>query len=222
MNAAPPDVPRCLRIRLVDDHALVLAGYARLLALEPDLRVVGQHATAEAAYEALQQEAEPTDVLMLDLSMPGQGGLELLRRVRQRWPRLRRLVCTMHDSPAMVQQAWQAGADGLITKASDPARLPEALRAVAAGVRWCSPDLPCSDGGGGGAPVPAAHEKLSAREFSVLLRLAQGATLDQLAEDLHLAPKTVANLQTQIRAKLGLSNAVELVRYVQAHDLDGR
>lgn len=223
-RVAPPDAcawpgstAQRLHVRLVDDHALVLAGYARLLALEPDCHVVGQHATADDAYNALLAESGSTDVLMLDLSMPGKSGLELLRRTHQRWPALRQLVCTMHDSPVMVQQALLAGADGVITKASDPALLPEALRAVARGCRWLSPDIrqPMAALGSAGAP----HEGLSAREFGVLLRLAQGATVELLAEELHLAPKTVANLQSQIKAKLGLTTAVELVRYVQLNCL---
>jgi two-component system, NarL family, response regulator FusR len=207
-----------LRVRLVDDHALVLAGYARLLAQEPDIAVVGQHPSAEAAYDALLTATDATDVLMLDLSMPGRGGFELLRQVRHRWPTLAQLVCTMHDSRAVVQQALQAGANGVITKASDPVRLPEALHAVARGHRWLSPDI--SQHAVAARSGGPHHETLSPREFDVLRRLAQGDGIEQIADALSLAPKTVANLQTQIKSKLGLTTAVDLVRYAQAWGLD--
>lgn len=206
--------PSRTRILLVDDHALVMAGYARLLELEADLEVVGQYATAEAAYAALQRAPDRVDLVMLDLSMPGRSGLELLRRIRANWPRLWLLVCTMHDSPAMVRQALQAGAHGLITKCSDPALLPEAIRVIVAGRRFLSPDVRNAHSHASAAPP---HEALSPREFDVFIRLAHGHGLEQIAQTLNIAPKTVANLQTLIRAKLDLANAAELLRYARQH-----
>ena len=94
-----------LRVALVDDHALVRAGQARLLALEPDLRVVAEYADADAAFDALRAAPHAVDVLVLDLSLPGRSGLDLLRRVTMHWPRLAVLVCSMHDSPPMLAQA---------------------------------------------------------------------------------------------------------------------
>jgi DNA-binding NarL/FixJ family response regulator len=205
-----------LRVILVDDHAVVRTGYRRLLEDEPDLQVVGEYGDAESAYTALgRQPGGSADVLVLDLSMPGRSGLDMLRRARLRWPVLRVLVFSMHDSPAMVAQALQAGAAGFITKSSAPALLVAALRRVAAGeAPVLSPDVADAVDQPGAAPP---HRALSAREFDVLRGLVDGLTLDQIAERLRLSPKTVSNYQTQIRQRLGLATAVELLRYAQEH-----
>ena len=207
-----------VRVMLVDDHAVVRAGYRRLLADEPDLRVVAEHADADAAYAALLAlPPGEVELLVLDLSMPGRSGLDLLRRVRQRWPALPVLVFSMHDSPALVAQALQAGAAGFVTKSSEPAALVAALRRVARGETGVlSPDIASA------AASPAAtapQQVLSAREFEVLRGLVEGLTVDQIAARLHLSGKTVSNYQTQIRQRLGVSTAVDLLRYAQEHRL---
>lgn len=207
-----------LHVMLVDDHAVVRAGYRRLLELEPGCVVSAECADGDSAYALLQQrDGPPVDVIVLDLSMPGRSGLDLLRRIALRWPALRRLVFSMHDSPAMVAQALAAGADGFVTKSSPPEVLVDALRRVAAGgQRVLSPDI-------ADAPArPAAqapHLALSLREFQVLQGLVAGDALDLIAERLHLSAKTVSNHQTTIRQKLGVGNAVELLRYAQQHRL---
>ena len=207
-----------VRVVLVDDHAVVRAGYRRLLADEGDLTVVAEFADADAAYAALLAAAPGAfEVLVLDLSMPGRSGLDLLRRAGLRWPALPMLVFSMHDSPAMVAQAIAAGAAGYITKSSEPELLVRALRRVARGERGVlSPDIAAS------VKTPAAgppHQVLSGREFEVLRGLVQGQTVEQIAQALHLSPKTVSNYQTQIRQRLGVSTALELLRYAQAHRL---
>ena len=198
---------------LVDDHAVVRAGYRRLLDDEAGLRVVAECGDAESAYAALGPAAAASaDVLVLDLSMPGRSGLDMLRRARLRWPQLRVLVFTMHDSPAMVAQALAAGAAGFITKSSEPALLVAALRRVAAGeAAVLSPDI------AGAAQAP--QQQLSAREFEVLRGLAEGLGVEQIAARLHLSPKTVSNYQTQVRQRLGLQTAVELLQYARQHGL---
>ena len=198
---------------LVDDHAVVRAGYRRLLDDEAGLRVVAECGDAESAYAALGTAATPSvDLLVLDLSMPGRSGLDMLRRARLRWPQLRVLVFTMHDSPAMVAQALAAGAAGFITKSSEPALLVAALRRVAAGeAAVLSPDI------AGAAQAP--QQQLSAREFEVLRGLAEGLGVEQIAARLHLSPKTVSNYQTQVRQRLGLQTAVELLQYARQHGL---
>ena len=130
-------------VMLVDDHAVVRAGYRRLLELESDCVVSAECGDGDAAYALLQQrQPPPVDVIVLDLSMPGRSGFDLLRRIALRWPVLRRLVFSMHDSPAMVAQALAAGADGFVTKSSPPEVLVAALRRVAAGEqRVLSPDI---------------------------------------------------------------------------------
>lgn len=203
-----------IRVILVDDHALVMAGYARLLALEDDIVVAGEYTSADAAYRALQHDPGRADVMVLDLSMPGRSGLDLMQRLPVRCPNLRVVACTMHDSAAMVAQAMRAGAWAFITKSSDPALLADAIRRVATGERVLSPDVDnAADRPGAGPP----HEALSAREFDVLLRLARGDSIDQIAQAMRIAPKTAANLQALIRAKLGLSSALDLLRYARQH-----
>lgn len=205
-----------LRVMLVDDHTMVRAGTARLLALEPDLQVVAGHADADSAYAALQAAPCPADVVVLDLSMPGRSGFDLLRRLRTRCPQLALLVCSMHDSPPMLAQALAAGAHGFVTKSSDPVLLADAIRRVAAGATVLSPDLQAA---AGQASARAPHDALSPREFEVLLMLARGDTVDRIAQTLHLSAKRVANVQTLIRSKLGLGSAIELLRYAREHRL---
>lgn len=209
-----------LRLMLVDDHAVVRAGYRRLLEDEADIVVVAEHGNADAAYGALAAQAadhSTVDVLVLDLSMPGRSGLDVLRRARLRWPALRLLVFSMHDSPAMVAQALQAGADGFVTKSSEPAVLVDAVRRVAAGQTGVlSPDVALAPQAQSAA---APHQVLTAREFEVLRALVEGLTLDQIAARLHLSSKTVSNLQTQIRQRLGVATAVDLLHYAREHRL---
>ena len=219
--SGPPDALGAtgpLRVMLVDDHAVVRAGYRRLLDDEAGLRVVAECGDAESAYAALGLAAAATaDVLVLDLSMPGRSGLDMLRRARLRWPRLRVLVFSMHDSPAMVAQALAAGAAGFITKSSEPALLVAALRRVAAGEdAVLSPDIA---GAARAASAAAPQLVLSAREFEVLRGLAEGLGIEQIAARLHLSPKTVSNYQTQVRQRLGLQTAVDLLHYARQHRL---
>lgn len=214
--------PGALRVMLVDDHAVVRAGYGRLLELEGDIAVVAEHGDADAALDALLRQPDAVDVLVLDLSMRGRSGLDLLRRVVPRLPRLRVLVCSMHDNPTMVAQALRAGAAGFVTKSSDPALLVDAVRRVAALVDVLNEAPVLSPDVAGAASDPAAnppHLALSAREFDIFQCLVMGWGTERIAAQLHLSPKTVANYQTLIRAKLGVGNAVELLRYAQQHRL---
>lgn len=208
---------RPIAVLLVDDHAVVRAGYRRLLEGEPGCAVVGECADGDAAYDWLQRGRTPVDVVVLDLSMPGRSGLDLLRRIALRWPAVATLVFSMHDSPAMVAQALQAGAAGFVTKSSEPDALVAALRRVAAGERRVlSPDIAGADGTAAARPP---HEALSPREFQVLQGLLAGDAVDAIAVRLHLSAKTVSNHQTAIRQKLGVATAVELLRYAQQHRL---
>jgi DNA-binding NarL/FixJ family response regulator len=207
---------RALRVALVDDHAVVRAGYRRLLELEPDMAVVAEYGDAESAYRALAAEAgEVVDLLVLDLSMPGRSGLELLRRLAQRRPALRVLVFTMHDGAAMIEQCLRAGAAGFVTKSSAPEVLVEAVRCAARGEIALSPDVAAI----AAAPPFAPHRNLSSREFDILQQLLAGHGVEEIAHTLRLSAKTVSNYQTQIRQKLGVGSAVELLRYAREHGL---
>ena len=203
-----------IRVMLVDDHAVVREGYRRLLECQGDLQVVAEAGDGQQALLAWREQ-QP-EVTVVDLALPGLGGLELISRLRQRDPRARLLAFSMHRDPVWATQALRAGALGYVTKSSPPEALVAAVREVARGHGVLSDDIAAH------AEAPAApppHLTLSAREFDVLRGLLQGASLDQIAEALHISPKTVSNLQTALRQKLGVANAVELLRYAQAHGL---
>jgi len=201
-----------LRVMLVDDHAVVREGYRRLLEVEPGMEVDAEHGDADAAIDALEQGALP-DVMVLDLSMPGRSGLEVLRHVTQHAPGVAVLVFTMHASPALVKQALRAGARGFVTKSSEPQWLVQAVRRVAGGeCPVLSPDV--AHAAGDGAPP-----RLSPRELEVLHLLVQGCAVDEIGQRMNLSHKTVANYQTLIRQKLGASTGIELLRAAQRLEL---
>jgi DNA-binding NarL/FixJ family response regulator len=207
-----------LRVALADDHAVVRAGYRRLLELEPDMAVVAEFSDADTAYGALTGSGgEAVDLLVLDLSMPGRSGLELLRRLTQRRPGLPVLVFTMHDGAAMLEQCLRAGAAGFVTKSSAPEVLVDAVRRAARGETALSPDVAALDAAQAADGPP--HRRLSSREFDILQQLCIGRSVEEIAQALRLSAKTVANYQTQIRQKLGVGSAVELLRYAREHGL---
>ena len=198
---------------LADDHAVVRTGYRRLLELEDDMEVVADFGDSDSACAWFARHA--ADVLVLDLSMPGRGGLETLARVKARQPALRVLVFSMHDSPAMVDQALKAGADGYLTKSSEPDALIDAVRRVARGERPLSADVAAALA----EATADVHLSLSPREFEIFRLLAAGRTVEQIAARLFLSVKTVANYQTSIRHKTGLASVLEMYRHADAHRL---
>lgn len=211
-----PDPQPRIRLALVDDHVIVRAGYARLFALEADLAVVAEFGEADAALAALSGPLRGrVDVVVLDLSMPGRSGLELLRSLSRAGLPVLTLVVSMHDSPAMVTQCLQGGARGFVSKSCDPQTLIDALRRVARGETVLPPGLPGRADGGRAAP----HHQLTGREDEVLRRLLTGLPLEAIAAELGVSEKTVSNYQTLIRQKLGVATAVELLHYARRHGL---
>ncbi|NDY89852.1 response regulator [Ideonella livida] len=202
-----------IRVMLVDDHAVVREGYRRLLECQGDLQVVAE---AGDGQQALQdwRHTQP-DVTVVDLALPGLGGLELITRLRQREPRCRLLAFSMHRDPVWATQALRAGALGYVTKSSPPETLVQAVRTVHDGRRVISPDIATEvatallDAQGAETGAPAG---LSPREFEVLRALVAGREVADIAEALHLSPKTVHNLHYQIKAKLGTRSDFELAR----------
>ncbi|MBN8281913.1 response regulator transcription factor [Zoogloea sp.] len=207
-------LPVRLRVVLADDHAVVRTGYRRLLELEEDMEVVADFSDSDSTCQWFS--GNEADVLVLDLSMPGRGGLETLARVKARQSGLKVLIFSMHDNPAMVAQALRAGADGYLTKSSEPDALIDAVRRVARGERALSADLINALAGEGGR---AAHLTLSPREFEIFRLLAAGRSVDEIASRLFLSTKTVANYQTGIRQKTGLATTLDMYRHAEAHKL---
>jgi two-component system, NarL family, invasion response regulator UvrY len=197
-------------IMLVDDHAVVREGYRTVLQKQPGLRVVAEASDGADAYR-LYKDVKP-DLVIMDLSMSGIGGIEAIRRIRQ-WDRgARILVFTMHQNAGFAVQAIRAGARGYVTKTSPPDELVRAVMDVLAGRIAVSPDidheLALSKLGG----ETMAADVLSAREFEVLQLLLAERTTDEIAEALHISPKTVANLHSVIKDKLAVGSDIELVR----------
>ncbi|MFO1273402.1 MAG: response regulator transcription factor [Rubrivivax sp.] len=198
-----------IRVLVVDDHPVVRAGYGRLLEQDGDIRVVAEAADArEGAAQWLRHEP---DVTVADLSMPGGGGLELLRRVLARSSSARVLIFSMHDTQAVVQRAFETGACGYLTKASAPEGLVDAVRVLAAGRCYLAPELPAGwMVRGRGADDGHALAQLSGREFDVFRLLALGRSAGECAAELALSAKTVANHQSAIKAKLGVSTSAAM------------
>lgn len=204
-----------IRVMLVDDHAVVREGYRRLLELQADMQVVAEAADGEQALQTWRQwqDRAPVDVMVVDLALPGLGGLELIGRLRQRQASCRLLAFSMHRDPAWATQALRAGALGFVTKSSPPEQLVQAVRAVHAGRRVISPDIASEVTAAlVDAPDDPAPSGLSPREFEVLRALAAGRSPADIASTLHLSVKTVHNLHYQVKSKLGVSSDFELAR----------
>ncbi len=202
-------------LMLVDDHAVVRAGYKRYIELDPQLQVVAEASTGEEAYFRL--ETTPVDVVIMDLSMPGQGGFESLRRILNRFPQQRVLVFSMHENASIARQALQLGAAGYLTKSMAPDLIVSAIHQVMKGGTPIEPNIAASleELDAQGAP----HQQLQPREFEVFIRLARGESVDAISASLHLSPKTAANYQASIRKKLNLNTGVELHQYAKDHGL---
>jgi DNA-binding NarL/FixJ family response regulator len=197
---------------LVDDHAVVRAGYRLLLSQAEDLEVVGE---AERGEEACQRYAElEPDVVVMDLNLPGIGGLAAIRRICSRDPKARILAFSIHDEPVYINRTLAAGAIGYISKSCPPDMLVNAVRCVARGERFIEPALaPLLVGGGSaGREAESPFGLLSAREFDVFCLLARGHTTREVAEELRLGYKTASNYSTAIKAKLGVNTSADMAR----------
>jgi len=198
-----------IKVILVDDHAVVRAGFRMLLASSDSIAVIAEAERGEAVCQ-LYQEQQP-DVVVMDLSMPGIGGLETIRRILNRHDNAKILVFSVHDERVYVHHAMTAGAKGYITKNTAPAILVEAIQTIAAG------DVYIERGLLKGRPehlhqtdYQAIIASLSPREFDVFRLLAKGLTVHKIADELCLGYKTVANYSTQIKSKLKVSTLAEL------------
>jgi DNA-binding NarL/FixJ family response regulator len=199
-----------VRIMLVDDHAVVRSGIRRLLEQNPSFMVVAEAESGESAYQQFGEQLP--DVAVMDLTMPGMGGMESLRRIIARYPTARILVLSMHEQAAFASQALKAGAKGYLSKSSLAQELVNALQTIGQGQTYISPDMAkkiaLQSLQGDGDPM----QLLSAREFEIFRLLAEGQEVDSIAHDLKISSKTVANYQTAIKQKLGINTPVELVR----------
>lgn len=198
-----------IRVLLVDDHPVVRSGYRRLLEQTGDIQVIAEAGNAELAYGMFG--AQRPDVCVSDLSLPGMGGLELLRKIVACQAGARVLIFSMYDSAQLVRRAFEGGACGFVSKHAAPDNLVAAVRAAQAGQRYLSEDLSPALLGHGINDEAARLASLSGREFEIFRLLAEGRSSSECAGILNLSVKTVANNQTQIKEKLGVTTSAALV-----------
>ena len=198
-------------IILVDDHAVVRAGVRRLLEQEPLFEVIGEAESGEKAYQIFG-ELKP-DVMVMDLSMPGMGGLESIRRILMRYEKAKILVLSMHEDLSFANQALKLGAKGYLTKNTLADDLVKSIETVTQGDVFLSDEIAkkmaMQSISGNQDPV---HD-LSAREFEIFRLLAEGFDIDAIASTLNISSKTVSNYQTMIKQKLNINTPIELIRY---------
>jgi DNA-binding NarL/FixJ family response regulator len=199
-----------ISIMLVDDHVVVRSGLRRLLEQNEDMEVIAEAESGEQAYQ-LFGEYLP-DVLVMDMSMPGMGGLEAVRRILARYPAARIVIFSMHENATFATQALTAGARGYVAKSGAADDLVLGIREANAGRSYLSPaiaqKIALQSLSGDEDPI----KRLSAREFAVFQLLAEGNAIEMIADTLNISQKTVANYQTLLKQKLGINSPVELVR----------
>lgn len=197
-----------ISVLLVDDHTVVRTGFRLLLETTPDVRVVAEADSGEAACRRFD-EVSP-DIVVLDLFMPGIGGLETLRRLRARNHAAKMLALSAHDDVMHARRALRQGALGFLSKRTAPETLLEAVRTVAAGQRYIDPklaqEIALADVAGTVSPL----ELLSEREFEVFMRLANGSAVQRIASELNLSASTVGTHLYNIKQKLQVTNQAEL------------
>ncbi len=207
-----------IRILIADDHAIVRQGVRQVLAFAPDLEVVAEARDGWEVVEYLRRGG--IDLLITDMSMPGPHGVDLVKRVKDEHPRLPVMVLTMHGEAQITARVLKAGAAGYLTKDSEPEVLIAAARKVAAGGRHIDPALAeklVFETSLAGEQRP--HELLSNREYEVLVRIARGESLNDIAESLHISAKTISTHKARLMQKLNLHSTAELVRYALQNGL---
>jgi DNA-binding NarL/FixJ family response regulator len=207
-----------IRVLLADDHAMVRAGLKEILADTGDITVAAEATNGQEVMACVR--GQEYDVAVLDMSMPGRSGIELIKQVKDAKPKLRILVLTMHSEEQYAVRALKAGASGFLTKEAAAEQLVAAIRRIAAGGAYVSPETAerlVLDTGP--QAVAAPHTLLSDREFQVLQMIAGGRTVGEIAKTLSLSVKTVSTHKTRILNKMGLANQAELIRYALEHKL---
>ncbi len=205
-------------VLLVDDHAVVREGYRRLLERHGDIVVIGEAADGAEAYAQFCRLAP--QIVVMDITLPGNSGIETMRRMLEHEPGTRILIFSMHEDVIFAQHALQAGAFGYVTKASAPAVLVEAVHTVASGTRYLSRDVAQTLALRAAPADETARQGLSPRELDVLRLLVQGQSIKDIAQAMGINPKTVSNHQSVIRQKLGADTPIQLLRMAKKLGLE--
>ena len=204
------------KVMLVDDHDLVRTGIKRLLEDHPNIEIVGEAVNGE---QAIQQVSEyDPDVVLMDINMPGIGGLEATRKLLQRKPELKVIVLTMHDDDLFPQRFLKAGALGYVTKGAKVEEILQAIHTVTRNKRYLSPAIAQQIAlSQVDEEETSPFDSLSEREMQVLLMMMDGQTISAISERLCLSPKTISTYRTRLYAKLGVQNDIELTRLALLH-----
>ncbi len=207
-----------IHVVLCDDHAMIRRGIRDMLSEHVDMKVTGESGSYAELKEILRDQ--PCDVLVLDINLPGRGGLEILTSIQDSHPHIRALIVSMFSEDQYAIRSLKAGAYGYLNKAGNPDELVSAVRAVARGRRYVTPSVSemlveqLSNPG-----TEALHSRLSERELQTLLKIASGKRLADIAEELMLSPKTVSVYRARLLEKLGLNNNAELAVYAIRNEL---
>lgn len=207
-----------IRVLLADDHAMVRTGLKEILADTGDIAVTAEASSGSDVLVRIR--AEEYDVLVLDMSMPGRSGIELIKQVKGEKPRLRILVLSMHSEEQYAVRALKAGASGYLTKDSAADELVAAIRRIAAGGAFVSPETAERLAHDFDKPADAPpHTTLSDREFQVFQLIVSGNSVTEIAGKLALSVKTVSTHKSHLMEKMNIANQAELVRYAVRHKL---
>jgi DNA-binding NarL/FixJ family response regulator len=204
------------RVLLVDDHEIVRKGLRAIL----DDRFAGiEVAEASSGDQALVALAQPFDAVILDLSMPGRSGIDLLAEIKHRYPKLPVLIMSLHSEEQFAVRALRAGASGYLTKSAAPEQLISAFERIVRGGRYISETVAERLAAAAGGEVGALHDRLSQREFEVMRGIASGESVGEIAERMHLSAKTVSTYRARLLDKMGMATNSELTRYALQNGL---
>jgi two-component system, NarL family, invasion response regulator UvrY len=201
-----------IKILIADDHAIVREGLKQILSESPDLVVVAEASTGQEVLEKIAKN--DLDLVVLDIAMPGRGGLDILKEIKSQRPRLSVLMLSMYPEEQYAVRVLKSGASGYLTKESAPAELVKAIRQISQGKKYISPslaeklaiDLEIS-------PDRPPHETLSDREYQVMCMIASGKTLREIADGLSLSIKTISTYRSRILEKMNMKTNAELTHY---------
>lgn len=207
-----------IRVLIADDHLIVRKGLRHIIDQQPDIRVVAEAGNYGEVAQAMREQV--CDVLLLDISMPGKDGIEVLRTVKKRDPDVKVLILSAHAPAQFAVRSLKAGAVGYLTKDSAPEKLVDAIRTVALGRKYITPEIAESlaehvQDDSQGMP----HEHLSDREFQTVRLIASGRTLTEIANELCISPKTVSVYRARVLEKMGLHSNAEITHYAIKHGL---
>jgi len=213
-----PEQLKSIQVFICDDHPVVRQGLRDFISQTPDMNLCGEAASGKECLEALSTES--VDVLVLDLCLPDMDGLQVLREVQVRHPDIPAIILSMYSEDHFALRCLKAGASGYLVKTSAPKKLVEAIRKVAQGGMFVSPELGeklAQNLKGGADRLP--HELLTEREFQVFLNIIEGKKLKEIAEELNLSIPTISTHKTNLLKRMRMDSVADLVRYALEHGL---